>query len=190
MSNSRKRVRRQKRSELQVYKAKIRGLIGAAKNANSYATDIHRKKNIFNHGLNDSLIHAREVLSVDEYQDYIGWTEKVTKYSIPKSIDTKTPTLNDLGYISSAKELSFETEIRFLLDRLKQSKPRILQFLKLKAEYENKIWRDDFHSAREVLGEIERDLGWSIWLIETKFAIDQEVGGLEEQKKFLAACRT
>lgn len=64
-------------------------------------------------------------------------------------------------------------------------KSSINEFLLKKKKYEEMILKENYVQAADILNDIERDHGYSLWLIEAKIVLLQLNDGLDQQKRFI-----
>lgn len=82
-----------------------------------------------------------------------------------------------------------EDEIRWATELLKPHSSRIRTFLERTAEFERTALAGDYRACFGFLDSIERDIGLSLWLVETRIALLQAAHGLERQKGYVNSIR-
>jgi hypothetical protein len=82
-----------------------------------------------------------------------------------------------------------EDEIRWATELLKSHTSKICSFVERAGEYERKALVGDYQGCSDFLDSIERDIGISIWSVETRIALLQAAYGLERQKGYVNGIR-
>ena len=68
---------------------------------------------------------------------------------------------------------------------IKQNKIKINEFLNLKKEYENYLYRSQFQQAKKTLDTIDKSICISFWSVFQRFVIEENISGLEGNKRLL-----
>lgn len=95
-------------------------------------------------------------------------------------------TLSELGkapYIHPAS--TFQKEVNWLLLSIRKHNKKLNHFLEKKSDFEHALLKGKYLEALEILDYIENNISYSLWGIENKFIIFQELGGLAKNKKYL-----
>lgn len=178
-----------------IAKAKIRGVLGAAKSATTYnvrsahSYDASKKKSTFDYAFNASLLRARQEIPVGNYSEFLQWTEKQRKFLLPSSFKGVKPTLASLSFVSETKDISLAAEVYWLAMRLCGNKETISEFINIRAEIERAFWGGDLDKIYVLFSEMKKKLGQSVWLVEARLSIEQMFKGLESQKRILEELR-
>jgi len=176
-------------------KAKLRGVIGAARNATtynmsgSYSYDSAKRKTYYSQSLSSNLLLARQELPFSDYNEFLEWADRQQSNLLPKSFREVKPTLSSLSFVRDTKEISLLSEAFWLSNRLRRDRETILEFLRLRTLIEESFWQGDLDSIYRLFAEMEEKLGQSVWLVEAKLSVEQIFKGLESQKKILEAIR-
>lgn len=91
---------------------------------------------------------------------------------------------------NTLQPISLDRELLWTAERLALYSAEISQFVKLKSQIELAVLSGDSFGGLEILDELERSLGKSFFLIETRLALLQNSRGLEAQKKYLQTIRS
>lgn len=126
-------------------------------------------------------------LSINEIPMYVEKLLKVPYYNKETISNAPFPdTLNELGsipyYYSS---LSIEKELIWTASFLQHYKKELDLFLKLREEYYHSLLLGDKETARVMLNKIESDIGVSMWSLQNKIFLLQEIDGLEKHKEYV-----
>ena len=176
-------------------KAKLRGVISAARSATTYSIsgahsyDAAKKKSYFSQSLSTNLLLARQELQFNDYSEFLEWADKQQDHLLPKSFKQVKPTLSSLSYTRETKEISLLAEAYWLSYRLHRERETITAFLKKRNLVESAFWQGNVDLIYTLLTDMEESLGHSIWLVETRLSIEQFFKGLESQKKILEEIR-
>ena len=84
---------------------------------------------------------------------------------------------------------SFPMSIQWVHSFLSNNCDIVTQYISLLNDYENFLLSDELSSALRMVEMIDKELGFSIWAIETRIALLQRLGGLEAQKRYTATIR-
>ncbi|KTB59904.1 hypothetical protein AO066_23925 [Pseudomonas fluorescens] len=176
-------------------KAKLRGVIAAARNATTYnmkgdySYDFAKRKTFFSQSLNISLLLARQELPFNDYNEFLEWADTQQDQLLPQSFKEVKPTLSSLSYIRDTKEISLMSEAFWLSHRLSREHETIAEFLKLRSKIEECYWSGNLQAIYGLFDEISDKLGQSVWLVEARLSVEQAFKGLESQKKILEDIR-
>lgn len=176
-------------------KAKLRGVIGAARNATtynikgSYSYDFAQRKSYCSQSLNVNLLIARQELPFNDYNEFLEWSDSQQDYLLPKSFKEVKPTLSSLSFVRDTKEISLVSEAFWLSHRLYRERETIAEFLELRRRIEFNFWSGNLQAIYKDFAEISERLGQSVWLVEARLSIEQAFKGLESQKKILEVIR-
>ncbi|MCY0971074.1 hypothetical protein [Chryseobacterium wangxinyae] len=83
----------------------------------------------------------------------------------------------------------FDTEFFWAKNVLSLKIEKINSFLQYKNRYSHLVLIGNYVEADEILNQIEKKFGISIWLIKSKIAFYQISSGLEQQKKYTTALK-
>ncbi|WP_155397284.1 hypothetical protein [Stutzerimonas stutzeri] len=176
-------------------KAKLRGVIAAARNATtynmkgSYSYDADKRRSNFSQSLNVNFLLARQELPINDYNDYLAWADIQQDNLLPKSFREIKPTLSSLSFVRETKEISLISEAFWLSNRLYRERETIEKFLKLRREIEYNFWSGNLLAIYSLFNEMSERLGESVWLVEARLSVEQAFKGLESQKKTLETIR-
>ncbi|MCK2119890.1 hypothetical protein ACO0TC_31130 [Pseudomonas aeruginosa] len=176
-------------------KAKLRGVIAAARNTTtysmkgSYSYDIAQRKTYFSQSLNVNLLLARQELPFSDYNEFLEWADTQQDYLLPKSFKEVKPTLSSLSFVRETKEISLISEAFWLSHRIYRERETIEEFLKLRRKIEDNFWCGNLQAIYTLFSEISEKLGQSVWLVEARLSVEQAFKGLESQKRILEGIR-
>ncbi|WP_159075950.1 hypothetical protein [Microvirgula aerodenitrificans] len=193
---SKRKVNKKKITKpVDIAKAKLRGVFGAARSRTTYnvgvahSFDSSRKKSTFNYSFNASLLKARQEISTSDYVGFLKWTEKQKKSLLPVSFNNVKPTLASLSFVGDTKEIPLISEISWLAIWIYSNKEIIFKFLKFRDEIEQSFWDGDLEAIYATFSKMKNELGQSVWLVEARLSVEQMFKGLESQKKILEELR-
>ena len=118
---------------------------------------------------------------VDKSDIPLSYKQKyIYGYALPKNY-------NDLGKLDYyAKADSFEKELNWLLLAIREYKSEIKLFLKLKKEYENHFLKGDYNLAEQTLTDIESNVCYSLWTLESRMFLLEKYVSPQDHKNFLS----
>ena len=174
-------------------KAKLRGVFGAARSSATFSPtsarniDANGRRSRFAFALASGLTQARGEVPVNSYSALLDWMEQQKSVLLPANLRTAKPTLASLSHVHKTKPISLMSEIYWLCARMcsPQEKSTIKTFISIRNRVEAYFWQGDYPSIQTALAEMEKELGQSVWLVETKLSIEQMFRGLESQKRLL-----
>jgi hypothetical protein len=85
--------------------------------------------------------------------------------------------------------LTADRELRWSAARLLPHESRLKSFAALRDQFYQEFMTNSPTAAAGVLDEVEHSLGFSLWLLKSRFAVFQVTGGLQEQKAYLDRIR-
>ncbi|SDR87414.1 hypothetical protein SAMN05216271_0624 [Halopseudomonas sabulinigri] len=176
-------------------KAKLRGVIAAARNATTYnmkgshSYDSAQRKTYFSQSLSVNLLLARQELPFNNYDEFLKWADTQQDHLLPKSFKEVKPTLSSLSFVRDTKEISLISEAFWLSHRLYRERETIKEFIRIRGEIENNFWSGNLEAIYKLFVEIAEKLGQSVWLVEARLSVEQAFKGLESQKKILEVIR-
>ncbi len=97
----------------------------------------------------------------------------------PKNIEE----LGESDYINESNIL--EDELNWFFLTLRKYEEKVINFINLKIEFDNKILLGEYKKAFEILTKIEDEVCFSLWGIENRLLLGEMIDGLEENKLFL-----
>lgn len=81
----------------------------------------------------------------------------------------------------------FDVEVRWLLIGFSRFVDPINKFLSARDGYEQRVLRGELGAAAEELNSIEREYGYSLWLLEQRILVAELEGGLEANRTYLSS---
>lgn len=137
--------------------------------------------------LRNAVSMSKIKLSINEIPIYVEKLLKVPYYNKETISNVPFPdTLTELGsipyYYSS---LSIEKELIWTASFLQHYKKELDLFLTLREEYYHSLLLGDKETARVILNKIESAIGVSMWSLQNKIFLLQEIDGLEKHKEYV-----
>lgn len=135
----------------------------------------------------------REIMNLWNYKDISEAINYILKTN-SKSFDVlrnvlfpeKYEFLNQ-GMLIYAREDDLEKQLCLYSILFSCCSGKINCYLKLKEKYENLLINGDYVNAKNILDEIESNIGVSIWGLDNRFILNEYTGGLESNKDYLAS---
>lgn len=136
-----------------------------------------------------ALNRARQELPARDYLPLLTWalaTKRKGKSSLQNLTQSLYPKkLQQLKAVPIFHEIKPEQELEWCCALILLNNTNINHFINKATEIESNLLKQNLEHCLETAGEIENDLGKSIWLIENKIAILQHIHGIESQKEYL-----
>jgi hypothetical protein len=117
---------------------------------------------------------ARHVRTLSKNPGVAQW---IVAHPFPK-------TLAELQSAPLLKYRTLSTELYWNACVLRLFSKELNSFVQRRSEFSEAILGTDYSAANEILASIERDFGYSIWLIENRIGLFAAANGLEKQKEF------
>lgn len=128
-----------------------------------------------NHGKHTDI--ARYIRSLSKIPAVAPW---IVAHPLPQK-------LTELQSTPLLKYRTLSTELYWNACVLRLFTPGLNHFVDRRREFSEAILEGDYSAANQVLDAIQREFGYSIWLIENKIGLFAAASGLEKQKDFSAA---
>lgn len=168
---------------------RIRGLIGASKSRKIDLNLRDKKDKLirtrqFQRSLSAALIQAREKISATQFDKFLSWLESQTTSLLSeyRSYATNSELTSEALH---AHALPLHKEILWTVARLLQHAQLIRDFRVQAAELEGLVWTGSWDQIETLLDSIEKTFGKTIWVLEARITLEQDVRGLEFQKKIV-----
>lgn len=184
-----RRGRKQKRSQLEKQRNRVRGLIGASRstavsiNVGSKGKDKRARAGEFQRSLAALLVTTREVLAANQFGSFLSWMEQQTTSQVHSFSQFGALNSEMLRVALNARPLPLEKELLWTSLRLASHGAQIGGFVQAREKLENLYWGGDWPSIKSHLDEMQASFGKSLWLLECRIALEQEFVGLEAQKR-------
>ncbi|MFW5872203.1 MAG: hypothetical protein ACOCUT_03765, partial [bacterium] len=128
------------------------------------------------------LSKVRTQIDPDHYKKVLDAIEQYP-YKVTHLLGSHPKDYNELDF-HNLIPLSFEKELTWAKTVLHMNVISINKFLVFSNQFSAELLKGKYASARNVLVEIEKELGQSMWLIKNKIALLQLTEGLESQKQY------
>lgn len=167
---------------------KVRGLVSAYKSKKFVRERRDYPLRELRIGVRHQLLDARAELSPTQYESFIQWVDTqllnqaADYFKISSGFD-------DLAGVYEAPVVSLEREFLWITARVKALKARVNAFLKLKQLVELATMTRGYEEAIDVISQIEKHFGCSMWSVQMRIALEHQAGGLERQKNYVSEVR-
>lgn len=136
-------------------------------------------------GLKDIFLAARLALPAIHYDEFISWVDK-QEVTVLLDVANAQKSYEQLSGIGSSKSAELETELLWMSSLLQRKAQDLSYFRTMVEMIERHVMSDEVSTGLEILSQIEELYGVSLWSVQLKIALTQEVAGLEAQKKLVA----
>ncbi len=169
---------------------KFRGLISEYKSRKFIKDREILPSSRFRKCLSNLLLDTRVVLHNSQFDVFLSWINRQTEIQLADMAMVSIGYDELSGVYSKAPIASLELELLWITARIKANAAKFNDF-RLKAdEVESFIFTGKFSDAIEILGHIELHFGVSLWSVQLRIALENQVGGLEQQKRYTAEVRS
>lgn len=135
--------------------------------------------------LRHGISHLKSNYSFNDIEDLINILLNVPYY---RTIILGCPFPNQIEKLANYPILyavdDIEREFYWSAIIIKKYSNKINSFIKLRNKYIYYFLNSEYDKAGEILEDIERQFGYSLWLLETKISFIEETQGLEKQKEY------
>lgn len=168
---------------------RTRGIISGYKSNRFIKGKNNHISSRFRSAIREHLLDARVTLHPSQFRDFLEWNESQIKTQLPELVRTSIGYDDLSGVITSAPKASLGLELHWISERIKVVARKINAF-RLKAEkIECFVFSGDIEAAINELQVIESEFGSSMWGIQLRIALEEQVGGLERQKSYSSEVR-
>ena len=94
------------------------------------------------------------------------------------------------GIFPKAPVLDLSNELRWIAARVRGDGEKVEKFLFIKGLVEHATIEGNYSSALTALDALHEAYGATLWSVQLRLALEQQVGGLEQQKKYSAQVRS
>lgn len=121
---------------------------------------------------------------------FVSWLPTVSRGARGILSGLFPTSLSDLCHSGAFEAVNVEREIAWAAAVIRQNATRISSFVEISELYEKALLTGETEECSKILSKIDLNFGFSLWSIETRFALLQVAEGLEAQKEFLATIRS
>lgn len=169
---------------------KFRGLISEYKSREFVKDRKTLPSSRFRNRLSNLLLDTRVVLHKSQFDDFFSWINHQTEVQVADMALVPIGYDELRGVYTKAPIVSLELELLWITARIKANAAKFNDF-RLKAdEIESLVFTGKFSDAIEILRHIELHFGVSLWSVQLRIALENQVGGLEQQKRYTAEVRS
>jgi len=144
----------------------------------------------FRTGLNELYLDFRSKLAPSQYFDFLDWSQEMLTSQLSDLSHIPTRYDNLTGIFPKAPVLELQNELRWIAARIRSENEKITKFLVLKALVERATLETNYSGAVAALDALHEAYGATLWSIQLRLALDQQIGGIEQQKKYSAQVRS
>ncbi len=144
----------------------------------------------FRTALNELYLDARAKLSPSQFATFISWSNEMLASQLPDLSHIPTRYDNLAGIFPKAPTLDLATELRWIAARVRGEREKVAKFLLVKELIECSTIEGNHLSALAALDALYEAYGATLWSVQLRLALEQLVGGLEQQKKYSAQVRS
>lgn len=162
----------------------MRGALSKTKST-SYKEEKPKFSNtfIFRSNLNKVYMEARTLLEPHEYDSFLSWSDSQIDAIFPMH-KSEPIEFDYLSGVTSARDIEFTKEIKWVVSRLKQEHNTLNQHCIFSRKIGEEFLANDNFEALKCLDESTTLLGESMWSIQTRIGLIHYFHGLEAQKEY------
>ncbi|NSL21133.1 MULTISPECIES: hypothetical protein [Agrobacterium tumefaciens complex] len=168
---------------------KLRGIISQFKSKEFVEQRRFSPSLRFRQALNELYISSKIKLTHSQYAGFIAWANEMLASQLSE-LDRIPIRYDNLSGVIPKEAVDLSTELRWITARLHGEKEKISRFLFLKEAVEGAAIGGDYTTALNLLEIIFDTYGATMWSVQLRIALEQVVGGLEQQKKYAAQVRS
>lgn len=163
---------------------KLRGYISDYKSS-KFARDQNVRSTLrFRSNVNGLYLDARVTITPNQFKSFLKWSQQQINTQLPQLTHIPIGYNNLSGIYSKAPKAALEIELSWITERIIVERNKINAFLLIARKIEFHIFREEFEEAIEEIKQVEKKLGASIWGIQLRIALENMLGGVDQQKKY------
>ncbi len=167
---------------------RVRGALGKV-NSSAFSEGGSLGARGLNRHLKSCLVHARSDLAINQYDEFLGWYERLKLFTYGE-VFFKTDDFEFLsGFVAKAPKVSLQRELSWTAKYLALHSGVLSEFSSVIGQVERALLKDDFSAAQSVIEIVEEKYGQSFWSCQLQISIAQMSGGLEAQKRLISSLR-
>lgn len=185
-------MKRNNRSDHRAFVAqqhKIRGLVSVFRSRKFSKDRRTRPASRLRSALNDLLLSIRVELHPSDFSEFLQWTNHFIETQLPDLIATPIGYDELSGVFVKAPVADVESELLWMSARINVNAERISMFRRTVEAMERLVFGGRIEEAIECLQTIVDAFGSSLWAVQLRIALEQQAGGLERQKRYVAEVR-
>tara|TARA_R110001592_G_scaffold1039_1_gene6087 strand:+ start:3323 stop:6811 length:3489 start_codon:yes stop_codon:yes gene_type:complete len=170
-------------------KNKFRGIISTFRSKGFVKNKKVSDSAILRQNIKTLYLDCRVKAHETDFQEVVTWLNKNIHTQLPEYYSTPIG-YEELRFINTdVLPAPLLTEIKWVVTRLAFERDNLNKFLSYKQETERLLLNGNYKQALDVLINIEKELGVSLWSIQLKVSLLQTIDGLEAQKQYTAEVR-
>lgn len=171
------------------YQNRFRGLVSKLRSKKFIEKRTHNPVQQFRSGLNNLYLDIRAGLSKEQYPLFLRWVTEQFEGQL-KDI-ARLPLRYDevAGIYTDAPSVSLDRELLWISYRIRMNQDRLAVIAQISAVIASATLDAKYDDALATLTRLQEQFGVSLWSVQLRLALEQEVGGLERQKRYSAEVR-
>lgn len=168
---------------------KFRGLVSEYKSKQFVKERKSLPSGRFRSGLRELLLDARVAIRPSQFDVFLNWINHQMEVQLPEIAQIRIGYDELRGVYTEAPFASLERELLWITARIKADGARFNHFRSEVEKVERLVFMGKLAIAIEAIKQIELIFGVSLWSVQLRIAIEQQAGGLEQQKRYTAEVR-
>ncbi|EKF59794.1 hypothetical protein QWE_09450 [Agrobacterium albertimagni AOL15] len=140
--------------------------------------------------LNELYLEARASLAPGQYRDFLSWSQEMLSTQLPDLTHVPVRYDNLTGITPRAPIIGLQHELRWVAERIRAEAEKVQNFLTVKGIITRYVVDGNYIAAIAALDTLFEAYGATLWSVQLRLALEQQVGGLEQQKKYSAQVRS
>lgn len=182
-------LRTRKSNKLNKQKNKFRGLVADIKSSAFRKGSNKDPAYKFSRGIKALYLDSKLNLSHSEFQPFLEWVETQVSKSLPETNKIDRGYSELAGVIRNDTRCDLETELLWVTELLYIHKKEINFFREVASKVEVLIYEDEIERSIDLLKSLELLFGGSFWGHQLRVSLEYNLGGLEQQKLYVAEVR-
>jgi hypothetical protein len=144
----------------------------------------------FRTALNELYLEVRSRLPPSQYSDFLNWSQEMLSTQLPELAHLPTRYENLTGIFPRTPVVEFQNELRWIAARIGSERDKVSKFLVVKDFVSRAVLEEKYVDALTALEALFEAYGATLWSVQLRLALEQQVGGLEQQKRYSAQVRS
>ena len=172
-----------------VYQNRFRGLISKLRSKRFVEKRTHDPIQQFRSGLNNLYLDMRAGLSREQYPLVLRWVTEQFEGQLKDIAQAPLGYDEVAGICTDAPSVSLDRELLWISHRIRMNQDRLAVVSQISTVIALATLNGKYEAALAALTHLQEQFGVSLWSVQLRLALEQQVGGLERQKRYSAEVR-